>query len=314
MPLDPIVKTLIDAVAKLNLPPWDALSPDEARAEMRGRPPIGTPENVARIEDRSIQGPNGSIPVRVYQPDGEAPFPMLVYFHGGGWVIGDIETHDMTCRSLANASGCVIVSVDYRLSPEHKYPAPLEDCYAAVKYVAEHATEYNGDASRLAVGGDSAGGNLAAVVSLVARDRGGPSIGFQLLVYPVTDFNFNTPSYRDNAEGYFLTTNLMKWFWNHYLRTDTDGAEPYASPMRAESLRGLPPAFVITAEFDPLRDEGEAYAAKLRDAGVPATAHRYDGMLHGFLSMAAILPQARAAIDEAALAVRNALAAVPAAR
>ena len=314
MPLDPIVKMLIDAVAESNLPPWETLTPGEVRAQYRARPPIGTPEEVAQIENRTIPGPRGVIPVRVYQPKGDAPFPLLVYFHGGGWVIGDIETHDMTCRSLANASGCVVVSVDYRLSPEHKYPEPMEDCYAATKYVAEHAAEFNGDASRLAVGGDSAGGNLAAVVSLVARDRGGPAIGFQLLVYPVIDFNFNTPSYRDNAEGYFLTTNLMKWFWNHYLRTDTDGAQPYASPMRAESLRGLPPAFVITAEFDPLRDEGEAYAAKLRDAGVPATAHRYDGMLHGFLSMAAILPQGRAAIDEAAVAIRNAVAAAPAAR
>jgi acetyl esterase len=314
MPLDPIVKMMIDATADLNLPPWETLTPDEVRAQMRARPQIGKPEDVARVEDRSIPGPNGPIPVRIYQPEGEAPFPLLVYFHGGGWVIGDIESHDMLCRSLANASGCVVASVDYRLSPEHKYPVPLDDCYAATKYFAEHAAEFNGDPSRLAVGGDSAGGNLATVVSLIARDRGGPTIGFQLLVYPVIDFNFNTPSYRDNAEGYFLTANLMKWFWNHYLRTDADGAQPDASPMRADSLRGLPPALVITAEFDPLRDEGEAYAAKLLDAGVSVSVHRYDGMLHNFILMAAILPQARAAIDEAALAIRNAFAAVPAAK
>lgn len=311
MPLDPVVKNLLDAAAQLNLPPFDELTPEEARERIL--PAIGAPEEVARIQDRTIPGPNGDIAVRMYQPEGEAPFPLFVYFHGGGWVLGSIESHDMTCRSLANASGCTVVSVDYRLAPEHKFPVPLEDCYAAATYVAEHASEFNGDASRLAVGGDSAGGNLAAAVSLMARDRGGPRIAFQLLVYPVTDWSFDTPSYRDNAEGYFLTTASMRWFWSHYLRNAADGADPYASPLRAGSLRDLPPALVITAEFDPLRDEGEAYAARLRDAGVAAATSRYEGVIHGFFSMAALIPQGQDAVNEGAAAVRAAIAAVPAA-
>jgi acetyl esterase len=312
MPLDPIIRNLLDAAAKMDLPPFESLTPDEARARIL--PLMGTPEEVARTQDRSIPGPNGDIPVRTYWPAGEAPLPLLVYFHGGGWVIGSIESHDMTCRSLANASGCAVVSVDYRLAPEHTFPAPLEDCYAAAVYIAEHAAEFDGDGSRLAVGGDSAGGNLAAAVSLMARDRGGPSITFQLLVYPVTDRSFGTASYRENADGYFLTTAGMRWFWNHYLRDARDGANPYASPLRADSLRGLPSVLVITAEFDPLRDEGEAYAARLREAGVTAVTSRYDGVIHGFVSMAALVPQGQAAIAEAGAALRSAFTAVPVAR
>ena len=192
MPLDPIIRNLLDAAAQMDLPPFESLTPDEARARIL--PLMGTPEDVARTEDRSIPRPNGEIPVRTYWPAGDTPFPLLVCFHGGGWVIGSIESHDMTCRSLANAAGCAVVSVDYRLAPEHKFPVPLEDCYAAAVYIAEHAAEFEGDGSRLAVGGDSAGGNLAAAVSLMARDRGGPSIAFQLLVYPVTDLSLETPS------------------------------------------------------------------------------------------------------------------------
>ena len=223
-----------------------------------------------------------------------------MYFHGGGWVIGSLETHDGTCRELAAGAGCVVVSVDYRLAPEHRYPAAAEDCYAATRWCAEHAAELAIDARRIAVGGDSAGGNLAAVVAQMARDRGGPGLVLQLLVYPVTDHDFGTASYRDNAAGYLLTAADMRWFWGHYLGDDTArGAEPYASPLRAASLAGLPPALVITAELDPLRDEGEAYARALEAAGVAAKLHRYDGMIHGFFGMSAIMDQAVAAVREA---------------
>jgi acetyl esterase len=250
----------------------------------------------------------------VYQPEGDAPLPVLVFFHGGGWVIGDVESYDATCRQLANTSGCVLVSVEYRRAPEHKYPAAADDAYAATVYVAAHADEFGGDASRLAVGGDSAGGNLAAVVAQMARDRGGPAIAFQLMVYPVTDYSFETASYSENAEGYLLTTEAMRWFWGHYLSTADDGKQPYASPLRAADLRNLPPAHIVTAEFDPLRDEGEAYAAALAKAGVKATFHRYDGMIHGFFQWSPMIPQSRALIEECGAALREALGVKAAAR
>lgn len=312
MPLDLMVQAVLDQIAALNMPAWDTLTPEEVRALPRMN--VGTPEDVARVDDRTIPGPAGEIPVRLYEPEGEAPFPVVVFFHGGGWVIGDIESHDMTCRALANAAGCVVVSVGYRLAPEHKFPAPLDDCYAAAQHVSQRASDFNADASRLAVGGDSAGGNLAAAVALVARDRGGPDIRFQLLVYPVTNYAFDTASYRDNATGYLLTTDSMKWFWDHYLRDESDGADPLASPLRASDLTRLPPALVITAEFDPLRDEGEAYAGRLRAAGVRVTATRYDGQIHGFFSMPGIFPASRKALDEAGAALRAALAAPATAR
>jgi acetyl esterase len=254
---------------------------------------------VGSVVDRRIPGPAGDIPVRVYTPNGTAPFPLLVYFHGGGWVLGGIDTHDGTCRSLANGAGCVVVSVDYRLAPEHRYPAAAEDCCAATQWAAAHAAELGADARRVAVGGDSAGGNLAAVVALMARDRGGPALVLQLLIYPATDARFDTASYRDNADGYLLTAADMRWFWDHYLGDSGRGAEPYASPLRAADLSGLPPALVITAEFDPLRDEGEAYAKRLEDAGVASRLSRYDGMIHGFFGMGQMIDRANAAVGEA---------------
>jgi acetyl esterase len=220
-------------------------------------------------------------------------------------VIGSIETHDGLCRQLANAAGCIVVSVDYRLAPEHPYPAAAEDAYAATRWVVDNARSFGGDPSRVAVGGDSAGGNLTAVVSLMARDRGGPPLVQQLLIYPVTDAPTDKGSYRSNAEGYFLTADMMQWFWRHYTG-EAGSAEPYACPLRAKSLAGLPPALVVTAEFDPLRDEGEVYAARLREAGVPVHLSRYDGMIHGFFAMSAFLDRARAAVAEAAEALRGA--------
>jgi acetyl esterase len=306
MPLDPQLKAIMDAAAQLNMPELSTLSPEQARAQFAMGRPQGPGEEMASVEDRRIDGPLGPIDIRIYRPVAAGTLPALVYFHGGGFVIGSIETVDMLCRSLAKQAGCAVVSVEYRMAPEHKYPAAADDAYAATAWVAAHAEEIGIDAGSIAVGGDSAGGNLAAVVALMARDRGGPSIAFQLLVYPVTDHRFDTKSYIDNAEGYWLTTELMRWFWTHYLSTAAEGDEPYASPLRAPSVAGLPPALVLTAEFDPLRDEGEAYAARLREAGVPVALSRYHGMIHGFFGMSAIVDRARDAVAEASRALRSA--------
>jgi acetyl esterase len=213
-------------------------------------------------------------------------------------VIGNIDSHDALCRKLTNAIGCVTVSVDYRLAPEAKFPAAAEDCYAATQWVSEHAAPLGCDPKRLAVCGDSAGGNLAAVVPLMARDRGKPPIAFQVMLYPCTDGSLESGSMRELAEGYFLTRGAMNWFWNHYVRDHNDRTNPYAAPIHAPELKGLPPALIITAEYDPLRDEGEAYAAKLRTAGVPVTLTRYEGTIHGFVSMADSLDKGKEAINE----------------
>jgi len=309
MPLDPEAKALLEQMTAA-VRPFDELSVEEARAAIATlSAAAGEGEAVARVENRAVPGPRGEIPVRVYTPEGPAPFPVLVYFHGGGWVIGNLETHDGLCRHLANAAGAVVASVDYRLAPEHPFPASGEDAYAATRWVAANAAVIGGDAKRVAVGGDSAGGNLAAVVSLMARDRGGPPLVFQLLVYPVTDApSANTASYRDNAEGYFLTAKMMHWFWKHYCGKNPDMSDPYLCPLRAKDLKRLPPALVVTAEFDPLHDEGEAYAARLREAGSQAHVKRYAGMIHGFFGMGPLLTKAREATKDAASALRAAFA------
>ena len=257
------------------------------------------------VSSATVAGPDGDIPVRIYDPAGSSPTgPTIVWYHGGGFVIGDLDTTDGPCRRLAVASGMRIVSVEYGLAPEHPFPAPVEDCYAAFRAVAEGAL--GGSPSWLAVGGDSAGGNLTAAVCIVARDRGGRTPDFQLLVYPVTRLLGDTASRRDNGEGYLLTRTMMDWFEGQYLG-DQSPADPYASPLEAPSLAGLPPAYVVTAEFDPLRDEGEAYAARLRDAGVAVDAVRYDGQLHGFFGTPHVFgPTAQAAVDAAAKSLRSA--------
>jgi acetyl esterase len=268
--------------------------------------PRPEPPEIHHVEDRLVPGPGGDVPVRLYRP-GVGVRAAIAYFHGGGWCVGNVDTHDWTCRNLANRTGAVVASVDYRLAPEHCFPAAADDCYAAVAWLHAEADGLGVDPRRLAVAGDSAGGNLAAVVPLMARDRDGPPIQFQLLVYPVIDHSFDTESYRVNATGYFLTRGNMEYYWTSYLGADGDGANPYASPLRAADLSGLPPALVITAEFDPLRDEGEAYGRALAAAGVPATVRRYDGMFHGFFSLGALLPAALDATDEAAGALRAVL-------
>jgi acetyl esterase len=312
MPLDPQAKTLLDTLAGMGTPPLYTLSVADGRKVMEGLAALGgEPEAVSKVEDREIPGPLGAIPIRIYTPTGNGPFPILVFFHGGGWVIGDINSHDALCRSLTNAVGCVTVSVDYRLAPEHKFPAAPEDCYAATRWVAANAASFNGDPQRIAVGGDSAGGNLAAVVPLMIRERGGPILVYQLMIYPATDYFPDNASMRENANDYFLTVDDMHWFMNHYLTSEDDAKNPYLSPIKAKDLKGLPPAKVITAEFDPLRDEGEMYAARLKEAGVPVVVKRYDGMIHGFFSMSAMLDQGKKALEDAAAGLRTAFAATP---
>jgi len=308
MPLDPQAKVLLDGMAASGMPPMHSLSVADARQAMFAMAALGgEPEPVGKIEDREIPGPEGTIPIRIYTPEGKGLFPVLVFLHGGGWVIGNIESHDAMCRSLTNAAGCITVSVDYRLAPEYKFPAAPEDCYAATQWVAANAGTFNGDPTRIAVGGDSAGGTLAAVVALMARDRGGPRLVYQLLIYPATDYYLpGTPSIYENAEGYLLTRDDMIWFLGHYLPSEAEAKHPYAFPLQAKDLSGLPPAMVITAEFDPLRDEGEIYTAQLQKAGVVVTATRYHGMIHGFLSLAGALDQGKQALAAAAAGLRSA--------
>ncbi len=308
MPLDPGLKLVLDQLAANPGPQLHELPVEQARVFFDSMQ-LPRPEvKVAEVEDRRVPGPAGEVPVRIYRPDGPATLPGLVYFHGGGWVIGSIETHDGSCRDLANRIGCVVVSVDYRLAPEHPHPAAAEDCYAATKWVSENATALGVDATRIGIAGDSAGGNLAAVVALMARDRGGPALRHQLLVYPVTDADFSRPSYRENAEGYLLTTKAMEWFWGHYVPDPSRREDAYVAPLRAPDLAGLPPAFVLTAEYDPLRDEGEALARRLEQAGVPTRLTRYDGAIHGFFAMGLLSEVARRAVDDAVAELRRALA------
>jgi acetyl esterase len=301
---------LLEQIEAAGLPPLNELPAAEARIAAQGFDALAGPgEAVADVTNRTIPGPHGDIPVRIYTPSAaDAPSPCLVYFHGGGWVIGTLDGYDAICTIVANRSGCKVVSVDYRLSPEHKFPVPFDDCYAALQWVHSSHREIGVDPDRIAVGGDSAGGNLSAAVAIKARDTNGPPLRHQLLVYPVTNYAFDTQSYRDNADRYLLTADMMHWFWDHYLESPSDGAHPLASPLRAENLAGLPPATVVTAEYDPLRDEGEAYANRLAEAGVPVEHIRYDGHIHAFWQMPAVFPAALQAADVAGVHLQKSLA------
>jgi acetyl esterase len=307
MPLHPEAQQLLAALDEAGLPPFEHMTVPQAREAAKGFIDLqGEPEEIA-TEDRTVPGPAGDIPVRIYTPGDDDPKPVIMYFHGGGWVIGDLDVCDNPVRRIANRTGAVVVSVDYRLAPEHVYPGAFDDCYAATEWVAEHAAELGGDPAHVVTCGDSAGGNLAAAVALAARDRQGPRLAAQLLIYPVTNFDFTTRSYEQNGEGYLLTQGSMVWFWAHYLGAQDLGKDAFACPARADNLVGLPPAFVATAEFDPLRDEGEAYAANLRAAGVDVTAKRYDGMLHGFAWTLGATPSGAILIDDLTTAFRGAV-------
>jgi len=309
VPLDPQCEALLVQMAEAGGPPPETVSVEDNRALIGMIAELSGPaEDLARVEDVTVPGPAGDIPVRVYVPAGDGPFPTVVFFHGGGWVIGDIDSHDVPVRRLANLVPAVVMSVDYRLAPEDPFPAAPQDCYAATVWAAAHAGDYNADGSRLAVAGDSAGGNLAAVVAQMARNQGGPPIAFQLLVYPAVDARMTYASITENGDGYLLTKGFMEWFYGHYFTDESHADDPLASPIKASSLAGLPPAFVVTAEFDPLRDEGEAYAAALRSAGGQASAKRYDGMIHGFFQLGGVVDRNRELLDDCAGALRAALA------
>ena len=308
MPLDPQAKLLLDAIGISSAPGIETLTPHAARERSRMfaeiRRQMGV-EEVDQVWGKRIPGPAGKIPIRIYSPDISKPAPALVYFHGGGWVIGDLDTVDGICRSLANKAGCIIVSVDYRLAPEAKFPAAVEDCYAATQWVASNASELGIDRDRIAVGGDSAGGNLSAVVSQIARDRGGPKLAYQLLIYPGTDMRMGWPSVEENKDAPILSKAGLIWFTEHYVRTEQDKLNPLASPLLAEDLADLPPACVLTAEMDPIRDEGEAYASRLQEFGVEVELKRYDGMPHGFFSFGAALDGAREAHNDSAVRLQE---------
>ena len=290
MPVDPQIQQVIDALTASDFGPVHELTPLEARAqydrmiEARGI----TPAPVWAVEDRVLSGPGGDLPARVYRPDiGGDVLPAFVYFHGGGHVIGSLDTHDATARNLCNGAGCVVVSVDYRLAPEHKFPAAAEDAFTAVRWCAAHGAEIGVDPRRIAVGGDSAGGNLAAVAALMARDAGGPAIRLQILIYPVTDYACDTASYRTYATGYgMLEARSMRWFRDHYLRGEADRLDWQAAPLHAGDLSDVAPALVLTAQCDVLHDEGVAYAQRLREAGVEVEYQDCEGMIHGFFTMA----------------------------
>jgi acetyl esterase len=303
VPLDPEVLAMRERSERAGTRPLYTMSLREARAADLAaiQAASGGGEPVHEVIDLTIPGPDGDLPARLYRPDPAPGKPVLVYFFGGGWTLGSIETSDGICRTLANSVPCQVITVGYRLAPEHRFPAAVRDCYAATGWIASHAGEIGADPARLAVAGDSAGGNLAAVVCLLARDRSGPPLAAQVLVYPNTDYRGGTLSMRDNDDPALFNRRSVAWYWTHYLSTPDDGLDPLVSPLLAEDLAGLPPALVITAEYDPLRDEGEAYAERLRAAGVPVQATRYDGMIHGFFAMSGILDAGKRALAEVAL-------------
>ena len=310
MPVDPQAQMLLDQLAAVEAPSIEDMTIEEARTTFRAFGSMMPVPETAHVNDHQVPVDGGEITVRVFHPleyDKYNPLPVLVWFHGGGFTVGDLATSDATAAEVANATGCVVANVDYRLAPEHRFPTPLEDCYAAVQWVVDASGDLGVDPARLAVGGDSAGGNLAAAVCLLARELGGPAIRFQVLVYPCVDPRRSYQSYRENAEGYLLTASVMEWFWANYLGDDTDPETPLAAPLYASDLSGLPDALVITAEYDPLRDEGEAYAERLKQAGVMVEASRYDGQIHGFVGLYGMLDAGRKGIDEISRALRGAL-------
>ncbi len=305
--LHPEARRLLDAMDAQGVPPVESMPIEAARQMAREATKQICPEPIplARVEDLTIPGPGGRIPIRIYAAEQGGSRPCLVYLHGGGYVLCDLETHDPVCRALAQLSGAIVVSVDYRLAPEHKFPAALEDCHAATLWVCANTAGLGVDPRRIAVGGDSAGANMATVIAIRCRDAGGPPLALQLLVYPPTNLgSFDTPSHQEFAEGHYLTRAAMDYFLGLYFARPEDAQTPDASPALVQDLRGLPPALVLTAECDPLCDEGEAYAARLQQAGVAVTRSRYAGMFHPFFSMP-ILSETHRAYQQVAAALRN---------
>lgn len=311
MPLDPVLKAFLDQVASMGGPKTWEMTPPEAREAFAGLMQLAGPKDIpiGKVANIAIPATRGEIAARSYAPvaANSQPLPTLVFFHGGGWVIGNIDTHDGLCRMIANGSGCRVISVEYRLSPESKFPGPVEDALGALEWIEKNAAQLGVDANRLAVGGDSAGGDLAAVVAQIAKEKGAPKLSYQMLLFPVTQIGEETTSLREYAEGYFLERKTLDWFYAHYLPTDADKKDPRISPLHAEDFSGLPPAYVMLAGFDPLHDEGLAYAKKLRAAGVTVTVADYPDMVHDFIYLQAVLPQAAEALNTAAAALKAAL-------
>lgn len=303
MPLHPQAKSFLDLIAKKNAPPWEDLAPSVSRTMFNGLTALfGEGPDLHDVRNQTIAA---GTPVRIYRPSSGSPLPAIMYFHGGGWVLGNIETHDALCRHLALASGSAVISVDYRLAPEHPFPAAFDDCYEATQYVSKHAGELGLDPNRIAVAGDSAGGNLAAAVTLKARDEDAPKIHSQWLIYPVLEANFDTASYMDFATDHGLTRQTMQFFWNQYVRKKTDRSNPYAAPLKTDHLNGLPFTQIITAECDVLRDEGEQFATVLKEAGVEVEHTRYEGMPHGFMHFATAFNDATKAMGELGEAMKS---------
>jgi acetyl esterase len=311
--LHPQARALLRLIEDKGVPPTHTLSPAQARAVYRERRSFTQPEPpaVASVRDLEARGPTGPIPLRSYRPAGsaaEATLPVLAYYHGGGWVIGDLDTHDTLCRQLANLSGCAVIAVDYRMGPEHRFPAAVDDCIAATRWIHANAGALKVDPSRLAVGGDSAGGNLAAVVALAARDSGDLPIAFQLLIYPATDQRRGSPSHASNGEGYLLTRESISYFHDHYITDPAQDLDWRASPLLHADLSRLPPAFVLTAGYDPLHDEGLQYAQKLSEAGNRAALVNFERQIHGFILMGRVIDEANTAVQLCAAQLKQALA------
>ncbi len=310
--LHPQAQALLRLIEDKGIPPFHTQTPEKAREYYLARRAATQPEppEVALARDLGAPGPGGEIPLRLYRPLGSTAgqvLPVLVYYHGGGWVIGNRDSHDVLCRQLANGSGCAVVSVDYRMGPEHRFPAAVDDAIAATRWVRDNAASLKLDAQRLAVGGDSAGGNLAAVVALAARASGDLPIAFQLLIYPATDQRRGLPSHKTNGQGYLLTTETMDWFHDHYLVDARSDLDWRASPLLHEDHSNLPPAFVLIAGYDPLRDEGLAYAQKLSEAGTRAALVNFERQIHGFITMGKVIDEANVAVQLCAAQLREAL-------
>jgi acetyl esterase len=309
--LHPQVVALLERAAKSPLPPYSEVPPAVARRFYRDVRGALTPDPpaVESVQLLIAPGPGGPVPVRAYRPKGagrDEVLPALVYFHGGGWVIGDLDTHDVVCRTLANGARCAVFSVEYRKAPESPFPAAVEDCFSALSFVFSNSKSLKVNSKQIAVGGDSAGGNLATVVAMLARDAGGPSLSFQLLIYPGVDNRMGHASIETNGEGYLLTKKSMHYFRGHYLPNPADWHDWRASPLLAKSLAGLPPAFVMTAGFDPLRDEGRAYSERLKQEGVSTEYREYADMVHGFITMGRALDTANTALEDCAQALQRA--------
>lgn len=307
MPVNPKIQFFLDQMNTMPVS-FERLTPEVMRNSENSALVSMQKEPVEKVEDRTISLTGRELPIRIYTPKGEAPFPALIFYHGGGWVLGSIESHDAICRELANMASCIVISVEYRLAPEHKFPSAVDDAYESLEWVASHADELGIDASKMAVGGDSAGGNLATVACLISKERSGPKVVHQFLLYPSTGPAADYPSMTENAEGYLLTKDMMSWFQKHYIENPEDQTNPYLSPILSENLEDLPPATILTAQFDPLRDVGIAYAEKLKEHGVAVYHRNYDDLIHGFANFTSFVPEAREAVAEGAEQLKKAFA------